>query len=216
MNVSLLSTNRRAAKRGQAGYTLLEILIAIIIVGIGFLALIAVQLGALRGFISARDSLHAAEVGRRVAELLSIQGQQWIDGNFTGGAAYVTEASPFDVADPIGAMASGDWVSLYVRPADLATFRITSDSTEHLGGKFCVYTRGGQMTGEESVHQYQIAVVYAAPNATLNFCDDDDSPITDKLDDVGSPTDPPALDAEGLRVSYYGTVVVRRSHLQTE
>lgn len=206
-----------ARRRGRkvAGYTLLEILIAIVIIGIGFLALIAVQLGALRGFISARDSLHAAEVGRRTADLLRVQGQQWIDGNYAGGAAYAATASPFDLTDPIGTLlGTSEWVSLYTTPSDFATGRVGLDPN-FVGGKYCVFARGGQMTGEASIHQYQIAVVYAAPNATLLSCDNDSIDRGD-LGDVGSTAAAPALDAQGLRVSYYGTVVVRRSHLATE
>ncbi len=199
----------------NAGYTLLEILIAIVIMGIGFLALIAVQLGALRGYISTRDSLHAAEVGRRVAEVLRIQGQQWVDATWTGSAAYTADDNPFDVADPIGAIngAGGAWVSLYDLPADFAAGRPADASDPHLGGKFCAFARGGVSANDPSILQYQIAIVYPGPNTDLLSCDTVDAVA---LGEVGGPTTAPTLDAAGLRVSYYGTVVTRRSHLATD
>lgn len=196
----------------ESGYTLLEVMIAIVIIGIGFLALIAVQLGALRGYISARDSLQSAEAGRRVAEIVQAQGEQWVQGEWAGSAAY-GGVGPFDAADPIGqAVLSGTWVSLFEQPSDLAANR-PAIHPEHLGGKFCAFLRGGEMPGAitDSVLQFQIAIVYAGPNATLNECAQIN---TADLDIVGSTTTPPALEALGLRASYYGTVVVRRSHLQ--
>lgn len=202
----------KTTPREKTGYTLLEVMIAIVIIGIGFLALIAVQLGALRGYISARDSLQSAEAGRRVAEIVQAQGEQWVQGTWSGTQAY-GGVGPFDVVDPIGdALTTGDWVSLFTRPSDVAANRPSLDP-EHLGGKFCAFLRGGAMPGAitSSVLQFQIAIVYAGPNATLNECSQID---TVDLDSVGSTTTPPALEAQGLRASYYGTVVVRRSHLQ--
>lgn len=201
------------AVRKDAGYTLLEILIAIVIIGIGFLALIAVQLGALRGFVSARDNLQATEMARRVANIIQAQGQQWMTGTWSGNTAY-DGLGPFDETDPIGAAitGSGAWVPLYDDPADFATGRPALD-TNYIGGKFCAFVRGGPMTGaiDGSVLQFQIAVVY--PNATAKLTDClTDITLTD-LDVVGSATTVPALEAKGLRASYYGTVVVRRSFL---
>jgi hypothetical protein len=197
----------------------MEIMVAILILAIGFLALIAVQLGALNGYISARDNTEATEVGRRIAELVRVQGQQWKANTYAGAsAAYSGSHTPFRTAisDPIQAAdgASG-WVRLFDEPVDVRLNRTEFDS-DHVGGRHCAFIRGGDLPGaaDGSVKTYQIAVVYPAANATLNSCEDDIA--TGDLDDPGSPTSPPPLEQQGLRANFFGTVVTRRSWLSDE
>lgn len=199
-------------KTAQGGYTLMEIMIAILILAIGFLALIAVQLGALNGYVSARDNTEATEVGRRISELVRVQGLQWRTGNYsTGSAAYTGSETPFDVADPIEEADSGGWVRLFDTPVDARLSRRGFD-TNHVGGRYCAFIRGGNLPGgNNSVKSYQIVVVYPAATAVLKDCDADIN--TADLDDVGSTTTAPALEQKGLRANFLGTVVNRRSWL---
>jgi prepilin-type N-terminal cleavage/methylation domain-containing protein len=205
-------------RRAQSGYTLIEIMIAILILAIGFLALIAVQLGALNGYVSARDNTEATEVGRRISDLLRVQGQSWWEGGYPGDTvAYSGDDTPFDVDDPIKAADSADgWVRLFDDPVDARLSRKAFDE-DHVGGRYCAYLRGGTLPGaaDGSVKTFQIAVVYPAANVTLRSClpPGDGLIDPDDLDDVGSTTSPPALEAQGLRTNYFGTVVTRRSWL---
>lgn len=223
----------------QRGYSLLEVMISLVILAIAFLALIASQLGALNGYVSARDATQAAELARRTGELLQVQGTQWVlnvdhDGDpmtiptFNPEIPYVsTSPTPFDRDNPIDAIrtAAGNiWIPLVDTPVDTRFNRKkTGVDDNHLGGKYCIYARGADfgnqftaMNGDPIVAamRFQIAVVYPGPRAALPDC----TVITAaQLNDVGDPTAnpyvPPALEGLGFRAAYSGTVVVRRAHL---
>ena len=223
------------------GYSLLEVMISMVVLAIAFLALIATQLGSLNGYVSARDTLQAGELGRRTAELLQIQGSQWTNNQSTGIPMTLdtfvptepydpSDATPFDrdnpVADIVGA--GGAWVALVDTPIDTRFNRVNTDiSTDHLGGKYCVYARGAEMAptfadfstgaGTMSSMRFQIAVVYPGPRAVLTNCQIGVTITAAELDNVGNPTAdpfvPPALESRGYRVSYFGTILVRRAHL---
>lgn len=221
----------------ESGYSLLEVMISLVVLGIAFLALIAAQLGTLNGYVSARDELEAAELGRRVSDILQLQGSQW---RYTVGdpspPPYTPEdpfdsggVTPFDEANPIDAIisAGGGWIPLVDLPVDVRLNRsVAAISADHLGGKFCLYARGAPVqtfvnftTGAPTTNamKFQIAVVYPGPNAVLTDCELDVQITAAELDDVGDPTAspfvPPALEARGYRVSYFGTAVVRRAQL---
>lgn len=205
---------RTNTQRSQAGYTLLEVMIAILILTIGFLALIAVQLGSLNGYVSARDNAQGTEVGRGLIEIAKTQALQWQKGTYSSGSDPYATDTPTDNTDPLGVIAGGGstWTPMFNTPANVAMFRKSVDANL-TGGKFCAYMRGNQLAGapDNSTYQVQVAVVYPGPNAKLNDCVNDIT-LTD-LDDVGSGTAPPTLEAQGYRVDYFASVIVRRSFL---
>lgn len=226
-------------KFGQKGYSLLEVMISMLILGIAFLALIATQFGSLNGYVSARDTLEAAEIGRRTAEILHIQGSQWVenvDGDadpatpptYSGVPVYAAGApTPFDATDPIQDIldANGEWLPLVNVPVDgRFNRRIAAISDNHVGGRFCIYAKGAPMAsafenfgGGDVVAalRFQIAVVYPGARVALTDCTFGGPVQAADLDDVGDRVagTPPPLELEGLRVSYFGTLVVRRAYL---
>ena len=191
----------------DAGYTLLEVMISMLILAIAFLALIAVQLGALNGYISARDNTEATELARRTAELMKVEALQWQSGTYdTGTPVYSNAESPFDVANPVATLGT-TWTPLVNTPVDVG-FARSGVTSGQLGGKFCLYAKGGYMAEgmNNAAKQVLIAVVYPGPNANLLQC----STITDTmLEGTGSVGLAPALELQGYRVVYNATVVVR-------
>lgn len=189
-------------------------MISMLILAIAFLALIAVQVSALQGYISARDNTEATELGRRTADLLRTQGLQWWDNAYSGAPMYSGTDTPFDTNDAVGGVlgAGGGWYPLVLEPVDSRFNRKAFDAA-HMGGKFCIYARGARIGGalNDAALQFQIAVVYPGPNAILTDCED--QVTDDQLDDVGEPGVAPVLESAGLRANYFGALVVRRSHL---
>lgn len=219
---------------GERGYSLLEVMISMVVLAIAFLALIATQVGTLGGYVAARDEQHATELMRRTAELLQIQGMQWVaddpiaaDPNppdptdpANGFEDLYINQPPFDETNPLGAIVDAtDWVALVDTPVDVRFQRVSADTANHLGGKFCIFARGGTMseafaddTGQPVISsiRVQIAVVYPGPRQQVSECAD---LATADLNDVGGAGEPPALENAGFRVTYGGTIVSRRAHL---
>lgn len=216
----------------ERGYSLLEVMISMVVLAIAFLALIATQVATLGGYVAARDEQQATELARRTAELLNIQGLQWVAGDVTGDPGdemvefnpdelfSTTEVAPFDVVDPIGRLlaAEGDWVALVDTPVDVRLMREDAIA-DYIGGKHCIFVRGEFMaptfTNEaglpvRSSIRVQIAVVYPGPRQTLERCDGLE---TADLNNVGGMGDPPQLEVDGYRVTFSGTILTRRAHL---
>lgn len=210
----------------------MEVLIAMVIMSIGFLALIQVQLGALNGYISARDNTEASELARRIAEMLDVEAAQWRDGGILDGGGNVTltvvpyadggSDTPFDVDAPLALAAAtpGAWIRLFENPSTVRFGRegmSTASAYQFVPGRYCAYVKGGLSSGSANTIQAQIAVVYPAPKTVQIACPEADSLPAD-LDDVGSSVSgspaPPALEGVGFRVVYYGTLVARRRHLR--
>jgi type IV pilus assembly protein PilV len=87
------NTHRSSRLRRRAGFTILEALIAMSILGVGLLALAAMQLFALRGGESGRRTTEAAAIAETRMEQL--QRATWTDVAPTGGwTAASTLSSP--------------------------------------------------------------------------------------------------------------------------
>ena len=89
--VQLMRRLRHARKRGERGFTLIEVLVAMSILATGLLAVSAAQLYAMRGGRSGRHTTDAAEIAQTQIEELNRLA--WDDANLapTGGwAAAVT------------------------------------------------------------------------------------------------------------------------------
>jgi type IV pilus assembly protein PilV len=83
--VQLMRRLRHARKRGERGFTLIEVLVAMAILATGLLAVSAAQLYAMRGGRSGRHTTDAAEIAQTQIEQLSRLA--WNDANLapTGG-----------------------------------------------------------------------------------------------------------------------------------
>lgn len=208
----------------QNGFTLMEVMISMLIMTIAFFAILMTQGTALDGYGATRDGTAAAEVGNSVIELMQLEGMQWRTGCFNTAApsnTYATGSTPFDIEQLLVKIQEKKWawLSLHAAPVDV---RLASGSS--INGRFCVFARGDfrkvdlddtnsydTTTNDfqcSPVFQSQIAVVYAGPNGNLTSCD------TIATTDF-TPESTDALELKGLRVSYFGTVVMRREWLVT-
>ena len=218
--------------KNQHGYSLLEIMISMVILAIAFLAIIATQIGSLRGYVSARDTVQATEMNRRVAFMLQAQGTQWLDNvdddsnggtpdRFNPTALFAgTADDPLDVDDPFRTIRNAPgWVALVDKPVD-GRFRRQNVSAALTGGKYCLYARGADLpaayndfsTGAPitAATRFQLAVVYPGPTASLDDCAVDGTVTAAMLDDTSTP---PLAELSGFRIIRSGTIVVRRAYL---
>lgn len=199
---------RRAANRG---YTLVELLIAMVILVIAFLAVIASSVSTSQGYISARDGIQASELGRRVIELMHVEGDAWderADQPFAPASGPYT-SSPFTVTPrPVNAMvgAPWSWQVLFKNPVTVNMANLENVGVE-TGGRFCVYSRGanlGVADGPRAI-QIQVAVVYSGSNSRIGDCENDIA-LTDL--DLSSDEFPgKSIFEDGYRVRYFGTVI---------
>lgn len=215
--------------RIRKGFTLVEILIAIVVMTIAFFAVLAVQGTAIGSYNAARDSTEASEVARATIEYLQMESSQWNTGSLgTVAATYSGTKAPFDVAPVLPALAASDletWTPLVDTPVDLRLAR----GAGFTGAKFCLFARGAyveadttdlnaynssnELTGSP-VFRVQLGVVYSGARTTLPV---DGAGVADcNLIDVAEllPEDPSILELKGLRSAYFGTVIVRRDFLR--
>ncbi len=69
--------------RGKAGFTLIELMIAMVIMSVGLFAIVQMEVVSLRGNGYARERMEAMQIARGVAEELRAKGLSWM---FSGGA----------------------------------------------------------------------------------------------------------------------------------
>lgn len=83
--VELMRRARRARRRGERGFTLIEVTVALGILATGLLAVAAAQLYAMRGGRSGRHTTDAAEIAQ--SQIEALQRMDWDDAGLaaTGG-----------------------------------------------------------------------------------------------------------------------------------
>ena len=154
----------RSQGRGRRGFTLVEILIAILILSIGLVAIMGVQFAALNGVTNAQDVSASTELGRRVLELMRIEALQWRTNLTTDVTTTVYAAgSPFGTTTLLPqAVGSSTWVALNAAPVDERMVRTDSGSD-----RYCIFGRGSMApaVGPTSrAARVQLAVVFPPAN----------------------------------------------------
>lgn len=95
--VSFLSLNKRSASTGaQQGFTLVEILVAIVVLSFGVLGVVGMQAAALQSNRSARNQSTAVALGRELADIMR--------GNKDVALATSTSSNPYLVANYTGTL----------------------------------------------------------------------------------------------------------------
>lgn len=179
------------------GFTLVELLIAMVILAIGIMATMAMQFSALAGYNSARDATGATEMAKTVEQIIQTEARGWKAGDSPPGGAqdpYGEDSNYFAAAFAGG----GEWTRANEEPK---TVRRNTDDTDDGTNRFCVYVAAGEV--EDDVARVAIAVVY--PAARGSFDDPTQCPDlgSDELD-TGNRQD---LELMGLRSTHLTTAV---------
>lgn len=122
----------------RRGFTLLEILMAVLIVVIGVIGIMAMQIVAIQANSTARDTTEAVNVGEHFATLLQQDASQWTLGSDLTSTTYLSD---------VGA----DWqVAFSGEPVNIMGVPAGDLDTKEVGrAKFCVgYRLEWAVTGE--------------------------------------------------------------------
>ncbi len=214
---------------GRAGFTLLEVMIAVAVFSVGMMAVAALELIALNGYASARDQARSAELSQRVVSIMKVEALNWGVGVSDDVSAlkplYTDASSPFGPNAILRDVASDPWVwkTLTNEPVDEML-------EEGVGthGRYCIYARGGYMAQALGVQtdtnddvtsspmiQVQVAVVAPGPTNTLiglNACNNLTGlpGCSASLDAMLSPAgDQNALESCGMRVVHAAALIRR-------
>lgn len=193
----------RRAMANRRGFSLVELMIAMVILAIGILATMAMQFTALAGYSSASQLTEATELARTVEEMIHYESRGW-----NSGTQLTNVSSPFEgQPDLLSAVESSGGNAWSVVEDDPVSYGMIEDGNQ----RFCVYVAGDQLPGttaDPDFRRVAIAVVY--PRSRGRFDDDcNDSNITDNLASTGDPGEPGriSLEEEGYRVVHLTTSV---------
>ncbi len=178
----------------EQGFSLIELMIAMVVLAIGILATMAMQFSALAGYSSAREMTGANELARTVEQMIHIEARSMDSGAFgSTHQAFANQPRFFDLID------GGTGWTLATEGNEPVTFRNSAGEQE----RFCVYVAGGDLSGIGAINpnnpdadfiRIAIAVVYPASGQTFpNGCND--NRITNNLDSTARTT----LETNGFR-----------------
>lgn len=206
--------SRPRPRRHGAGFTLVELLIAMLILAIGIMAILQMQFSSMGSAMISRDNANASDIAQRVLDVMRVESMQWRQGSITsdvGGKAFAGTAFKSEpVLTDVEAGAWG-WVKLFDNPVDP---RLTTTGP----ARYCAYARGGYLEAGE-VFTVQIAVVFPSANNAFPAADTP-PPATvcpdygaGKLDDSMDPLNANSLQLEGFKVQFFGSQIYRRDYL---
>lgn len=202
--------------RQPSGFTLMEILIAMLILAIGIMATLSMQFTALGGASEARDNTNASEVAKRVLHIMRIEAQAWrtntISGDLASQKTYEDGAfANTPILQATAENAGWTWTQVFSTPVDA---RLSPSGNT----RYCAYTRGGYLdsTPSTGVFKVQIAVIYPGVNETFpgGTCFAGTDPeVATSLNPALAPDDTNSLQMSGFRANYFGGLITRRSYL---
>jgi len=214
----------------DAGFTLVEVLVASLLFAIGMIGAVAMQYTALGGFANSRDVSRAADVGERVIHILKQESQQWQTANeittMSRGVYNDKSSGPgyFASGSLLKTLAAGgdyNWHPVFENPVDVRL----SDAGAR---RYCAYFRGeeipnptgasGASTGS-GIYRIQIAVVYPGPNRVFPGGGEVGECASDRITDNLEPkrwddTTISDLESEGYRAVFMGTQIILRNFLR--
>lgn len=213
------------------GFTLIEVIIAILILSISTLVVIAMQTSTLRGYRSIRDTDEATTIAHRTADLLHINALQWRDSSASGNpfpnAPYIAGTAPFEnTVNPLDSILTNPW-----QWQTLSEFPVNAALSSTAGGRHCIYVRGGLFGGvlrtqnaagvlePSPAMQAQIVVVSAGSKGRIASCVLGVGGAPYEMEDLNfnagtAGADFPLggnLEIEGFRPTYYATMIFQRT-----
>jgi type IV pilus modification protein PilV len=207
-------------KTGTRGFTLVELLVAMLILAIGIMATMSMQFSSLAGAMISRDNSNASDVAQRVMQIMRVESQQWRTGNSVGGVApaydatgrsYVASSANSFLESAVGAAPAvngwDQWTSLFTNPVNT---RLTTEGA----ARYCVYVRGGAVNATGRLLIVHVAVVFPSANQVFanNTCLAANA-IQAQLDPTMLATNDASLQMMGYRVQYFGTQISRKDYL---
>lgn len=203
----------RKQRKGRSlsrGFSLVELMIAMVVLVIGIMATMAMQFTSLAGYTAAREMTGATEMARLVEQRLRAEATQWAPGQpIPAGDSPYYENSLFS-----GATTSA-WTLV------TTTSPVSNRGLEVGARRFCVFIRGTILEdGDPSVAAPMdlvaatIAVVYPGANGSFPGRTGD-NPWGDcgqiEVSDL-VPQNPDRLEILGLRATYLSTTVSPRGN----
>ncbi|WP_164856348.1 type IV pilus modification PilV family protein [Lujinxingia sediminis] len=189
------------------GFSLIELLIAMMLMSVGVMATIAMQFTSLGGYTVSRDVTGATEMARQVEARLRAEAMGWngVMAPSTVDEIYNDGRGSAFLADL--ATAGGAWVPLYDVPVNQ---RMRADDG---AARFCVFGSAEQLQEEGIAQPYmqiRLAVVYPGANGT--FPGQDGGNLNGRCDAFGVGLLIPGdvnlgLEREGLRASYFASAI---------
>lgn len=149
------------ARRGAArGFTIIEVLVAVIVTAIGFAAIFSLQIGSMQGNIEAREMAAATNLAERYVAELRSDAYMWTTG-----------LRPKADITPRLARAAGVWHSFTDTPVDQNGRANVNDDAEFgsplARQRFCVhYWVGERNPNMDGVLRVQVRVIW--PVASLD------------------------------------------------
>ncbi len=210
----------------RAGFTLIEVMIAVSIFSVGMMAVAALELIALNGYTSSRDQARSSEIAQRMISIMKVEALNWgVSGDNKVNALRPIYAgdSSLNADSLLRMIATNDWDWQVVTPTPVDE-QLNAGVGNH--GRYCVYVRGGYMeqaigaTTDASANldsspmiQAQVAVVAPGPTATLtgpNACNELQSTCGPGVEVLLNPAgDQLELEACGMRVVHAAALIRR-------
>jgi len=146
-------------RRSSRGFTIVEILVAVIITAVGFAAIFSMQVGSIQGNIEARELAAATNLAERYVAELRRDAYQWTVG-----------PRPEAGQAPVLARAAGQWHSFTPMPVDhngRAYIDDDANGSPLARQRFCAHYRlGPNNPALEGVINVRVRIVW--PLATLD------------------------------------------------
>jgi prepilin-type N-terminal cleavage/methylation domain-containing protein len=164
----------------QRGFTLLEIMIALLIFSIGMMAVMTMNFSAINAYTSSRDQTFASDLGYRALELFKAEAGNNGRALYAAGDSVISNPFNEDENNSLySKITTNEWVWQVVTPTPVnEQLNPRSGSFATTNARFCMYAQGGDMNNlagaavgdqvfdptQVQVLQLQVAVVYPSNN----------------------------------------------------
>lgn len=136
---------RQASLSSKQGFTLIEVMIATLVLAMGMMAVITMEYSALRAYGASRDMTVATDLADRTVALMRVEGSNWGARSIFDIGTPSSALPVYDITTApmpqnlVGQIISPEWTWQVATPTPV-TERLVPDAQV---GRYCVYVRGG-------------------------------------------------------------------------